>query len=196
MDILYEFVKFNVKWQRAGFIDPGATRKLDEIVDIFDIRGGATGRTMLRGSAQPYGDYFRAVQVWFIGSDGSVLLQRRSMRCAFTPGYFAVTGGVPRGAGPDDRRAQHVLSMRLHRQMLPLHGLCSQPGRTKRRTEPTKRRGSLSRIRKRRHAERLLRCRQLPAAALHAYGYKCYAGYGTGETWVGMNERGDVFFLL
>ncbi|MFR2458403.1 MAG: NUDIX domain-containing protein [Christensenellales bacterium] len=94
MDILYEFVKFNVKWQRAGFIDPGATRKLDEIVDIFDIRGGATGRTMLRGSAQPYGDYFRAVQVWFIGSDGSVLLQRRSMRCAFKPGYFAVTGGV------------------------------------------------------------------------------------------------------
>ena len=94
MDILYEFGKFNVKWQRAGFIDPGATRKLDEIVDIFDIRGGATGRTMLRGSAQPYGDYFRAVQVWFIGSDGSVLLQRRSMRCAFKPGHFAVTGGV------------------------------------------------------------------------------------------------------
>lgn len=106
MDILYEFVKFNAVWRRAGLIDPGAARQLSEVVDVFDIRGNATGRTMRRGAAQRYGDYFRAVQVWFIGSDGRVLLQRRSMRCAFKPGFFAVTGGVVKSGETEPEAAR------------------------------------------------------------------------------------------
>lgn len=94
MDILHDFVKSHAAWQRAGFIDPGARRIQPETVDVYDVRGKLTGLTMARGAAQPFGDYFRDVHIWFISSDGRVLLQRRSMHCAFKPGYFAATGGV------------------------------------------------------------------------------------------------------
>lgn len=109
IDVLYAFVKSHTAWRRAGFMDPGAHLGEGELLDVYDIRGERTGLTMRRGAAQPFGDYFRTVNVWFIGSDGRALLQRRSMRCAFKPGYFAVTGGVLKeGEAPLDAARREV----------------------------------------------------------------------------------------
>lgn len=131
LDILYEFVHFNTIWQRRGFIDPGAPRKFNETVDVYDIRGNATGRVMQRGAAQPYGEYYRTAQVWFVGSDGRVLLQRRSMSCAFKPGYYGITGGiVESGETEQDAARREVLEeLGLKLDERNMFCLCSYVGR-------------------------------------------------------------------
>ncbi len=94
MDILYDFIKQQAAWRRAGFVDRGAREGTRELLDVYDIRGERTGQTMPRGAAQPYGDYYRCVHVWFVTSDGRVLLERRAMNCARQPGYFTSMRGV------------------------------------------------------------------------------------------------------
>ena len=95
LDILYDYLQFDSIWRKRGY-SPARTRPNAELIDIYDRNGSRTGRFMRRGEPQRYGDYGLTVHVWFVGSDGRVLLQRRAETCAYKPGYIASTGGVAR----------------------------------------------------------------------------------------------------
>lgn len=49
--------------------------------DILNERGKATGKTVVRGNVQlNLGEYHLVVHIWVVGSDGRLLIQRRSKK--------------------------------------------------------------------------------------------------------------------
>lgn len=109
MDILYSLVKSHADWRRRGFM-PGHRHSRPEPADVYDMRGNRTGRKADRSDALPFGDYLWSIHVWFIGSDGQALLQRRSMHCTWRPGDFAALGGgVMAGETPMEAARREVM---------------------------------------------------------------------------------------
>ena len=63
--------------------------------DIFDKNGQTTGKTVTRGRITLDKDeYHLVVHIWIIGSDGQLLIQRRSDSKPLMPGEWAATGGA------------------------------------------------------------------------------------------------------
>ena len=63
--------------------------------DIFDKSGQTTGKTVTRGRiALNKDEYHLVVHIWIIGSDGQLLVQRRSDSKPLMPGEWAATGGA------------------------------------------------------------------------------------------------------
>lgn len=63
--------------------------------DIFDKNGQTTGKTVTRGRITlDKGEYHLVVHIWIIGSDGRLLIQRRSDSKPLMPGEWAATGGA------------------------------------------------------------------------------------------------------
>ncbi|MDD4699159.1 MAG: NUDIX domain-containing protein [Oscillospiraceae bacterium] len=63
--------------------------------DIFDKSGQTTGKKVNRGRiALDKGEYHLVVHIWIIGSDGRLLIQRRSDLKPLMPGEWAATGGA------------------------------------------------------------------------------------------------------
>ena len=122
MDILYNFIKVQTAWRRAGFVDRGVRGGARELLDVYDVHGERTGQTMLRDAAQPYGDYYRTVHVWFVTSNGRVLLERRAPGSARQPGLLAsVQGVVQSGEDPlaaARRQSEEELGLKLDESRL------------------------------------------------------------------------------
>ena len=75
--------------------------------DILDKNGKRTGRTIPRCNVRlARGEYHLVVHIWIVGSDGRVLIQRRSDDKPLMPGEWAATGGAAI-AGEDSRTAAH-----------------------------------------------------------------------------------------
>lgn len=67
----------------------------EEIWDILNESGNATGKTTVRGVGflKP-GEYHLVVHIWVLSSDGRFLIQRRSEKKKLMPGEWAATGGA------------------------------------------------------------------------------------------------------
>ncbi|TMM53643.1 NUDIX domain-containing protein [Maribacter algarum] len=50
---------------------------MDELIDILDSEGNATGKTAMKSEAHQMGWFHETVHIWFYTSDGRVLLQQR-----------------------------------------------------------------------------------------------------------------------
>lgn len=78
-----------------------------ELWDILDKEGRPTGRTVPRYNVRlARGEYHLVVHIWIVGSDGRLLIQRRSDNKPLMPGEWAATGGAAI-AGEDSRTAAH-----------------------------------------------------------------------------------------
>lgn len=65
-----------------------------EVWDILDRNGNPTGKTVQRKKVCLHkGEYHSVVHVWILGSDGRVLIQRRSFTKPLMPGEWAAIGG-------------------------------------------------------------------------------------------------------
>lgn len=65
-----------------------------EVWDILDKNGEPTGKTVERKRVCLLkGEYHLVVHVWILGSDGRVLIQRRSFSKPVMPGEWAAIGG-------------------------------------------------------------------------------------------------------
>ena len=63
--------------------------------DILDRNGKFTGRRVTRNRVVlARGDYHLVVHIWVVGSDGRILIQRRSDTKPLMPGEWAATGGA------------------------------------------------------------------------------------------------------
>ncbi len=66
-----------------------------ELWDVYNKEGMLTGKTVLRGNFQLRpGEYHLVVHIWVIGSDGRLIIQKRSDTRPLMPGEWAATGGA------------------------------------------------------------------------------------------------------
>jgi isopentenyldiphosphate isomerase len=71
----------------------------DELLDVLDESGAATGVTKARSAVHRDGDWHRVLHVWVAGEDGTLILQRRSRFKDLEPGKVDVTVGGHLQAG-------------------------------------------------------------------------------------------------
>lgn len=71
----------------------------DELLDVLDESGGATGSAKPRGEVHRDGDRHRVFHLWVVREDGTVLLQRRSRHKDLEPEKVDVTVGGHLRAG-------------------------------------------------------------------------------------------------
>lgn len=72
-----------------------SNKKETELWDILDKNGEKTGKTVERSrGCLSKGEYHLVVHIWILGSDGRVLIQRRSLDKPLMPGEWAATGGA------------------------------------------------------------------------------------------------------
>jgi len=74
----------------------------NELFDVTNYIGEATGRQKRRADVHRDGDWHRAIHIWVIGQDdgvGFVLMQRRSLAKDTSPGKLDPTVGGHLGAG-------------------------------------------------------------------------------------------------
>ena len=65
-----------------------------EVWDVLDKNGTPTGKTVVRKRVcLSRGEYHLVVHIWILGSDGRVLIQRRSLTKPLMPGEWAAIGG-------------------------------------------------------------------------------------------------------
>lgn len=65
-----------------------------EVWDVLDKKGQPTGKTVVRKKVcLQKGEYHLVVHIWILGSDGRVLIQRRSLTKPLMPGEWAAIGG-------------------------------------------------------------------------------------------------------
>ena len=65
-----------------------------EVWDVLDKDGVPTGKTVVRRKVcLAKGEYHLVVHIWILGSDGRVLIQRRSFEKPLMPGEWAAIGG-------------------------------------------------------------------------------------------------------
>ncbi len=75
--------------------------------DILDKDGNQTGKVIPRHNVRlEKGEYHLVVHIWIVGSDGRVLIQRRSDTKPLMPGEWAATGGAA-VSGETSRAAAH-----------------------------------------------------------------------------------------
>lgn len=77
-----------------------------EYLELYDINMHPTGVTVLRGEKQPEGMYHLVAAVWIFGSDGSLLVTRRSKNKKDWPCTLENPGGALR---PGETMAEGVL---------------------------------------------------------------------------------------
>ncbi len=65
-----------------------------ELWDVLDETGRPTGRTICRGDQLRPGEYYLAVHIWIINSNGEFLIQMRDKEKPLWPGMWAATGGA------------------------------------------------------------------------------------------------------
>jgi len=96
----------------------------DELLDVLDSSGERTGITRTRFEVHRDGDWHRAVHLWLVTGEGSVLLQRRSRDKDLEPGLVDVSVGGHLQAGEDWlavlREAEEELSVELRPDQLEL----------------------------------------------------------------------------
>lgn len=66
---------------------------MEEIVDIYDVSGTVTGRTIVRGEKLADGEYIMAVGMWVVTPENRILLTKRSPEKSFAPNKWENTGG-------------------------------------------------------------------------------------------------------
>ncbi len=64
-----------------------------EYCDVYDGSGNRTGRTVVRGTALPEGEYYLVVHVWIRNEAGEYLIQQRAWDRDTDPGVWATTAG-------------------------------------------------------------------------------------------------------
>lgn len=84
-------------------------KRYDKVImeqwDILDKDGNKTGKVIPRQNVRlSSGEYHLVVHIWVVGSDGRVLIQRRSDSKPLMPGEWAATGGAA-VSGEDSRNA-------------------------------------------------------------------------------------------
>jgi isopentenyl-diphosphate Delta-isomerase len=89
-----------------------------ELIDVLNTAGAPTGQKKPKSEVHRDGDWHRAVHVWIVGSDGRVLLQRRSVRKENNPGLWDVSaaGHISAGEGAVEsaiREVEEELGLRL-----------------------------------------------------------------------------------
>lgn len=77
----------------------------DELVDILDSEGNATGRTALKSVAHKKGWFHPTVHVWFFTADGKVLIQQRAATKSIHSLLWDVSVAGHVGAGEDVKKA-------------------------------------------------------------------------------------------
>ncbi|WP_136465562.1 NUDIX hydrolase [Flagellimonas onchidii] len=74
---------------------------MDELIDILDEDGNATGRTCLKSEAHLKGLFHPTIHVWFYTSDGQILFQKRAHDKDTFPSLWDVSVAGHIGAGED-----------------------------------------------------------------------------------------------
>ncbi len=72
---------------------------MDELIDILDSEGNATGKTAMKSEAHQMGWFHETVHIWFYTSDGRVLLQQRGKEKDTHPLLWDVSVAGHIGAG-------------------------------------------------------------------------------------------------
>lgn len=72
---------------------------MDELVDILDADGKATGKTALKSEAHCNGWFHPTVHIWYYTKEGLVLLQQRGLQKKTYPGHWDVSVAGHVGAG-------------------------------------------------------------------------------------------------
>ncbi len=67
---------------------------MSETWDILTRGREPTGRTAVRGSALPEGDFHLVVVVWIVRPDGKIVITKRHPGKPVWPGYWECTGGA------------------------------------------------------------------------------------------------------
>jgi isopentenyldiphosphate isomerase len=65
----------------------------DELLDVLNESGSATGRTKARAQVHRDGDWHRVFHLWIVRDDGTLVLQRRSRHKDLEPNKVDVTVG-------------------------------------------------------------------------------------------------------
>jgi isopentenyldiphosphate isomerase len=74
---------------------------MDELVDVLDVNGVPTGKTVLKSVAHREGILHPVAHVWIYTGAGMVLLQKRSFSKEVYPGLWDVSMGGHISAGED-----------------------------------------------------------------------------------------------
>ncbi|MGJ8735927.1 NUDIX hydrolase [Zobellia laminariae] len=72
---------------------------MDELIDILDSEGNATGKTAMKSEAHLEGWFHPTVHIWFYTGTGQVLIQKRSKNKAIFPLLWDVSVAGHIGAG-------------------------------------------------------------------------------------------------
>lgn len=81
-----------------------------ELWDILDKNGQPTGKTVEKKKVcLAKGEYHLVVHIWILGSDGRVLIQRRSFERMLMPGEWAAIGGSAISGEPAYEAAKREL---------------------------------------------------------------------------------------
>ncbi|CAM4239653.1 NUDIX hydrolase [Zobellia nedashkovskayae] len=72
---------------------------MDELIDILDSEGNATGKTAMKSEAHRVGWFHPTVHIWFYTGTGQVLIQKRSKNKAIFPLLWDVSVAGHIGAG-------------------------------------------------------------------------------------------------
>ena len=95
---------------------------MEEWMDVYDVSGKKTGKTVLRGSSLQEGEYVLCTHVILRNSDGRFLIQQRSAIKATRPGVWDITAGaVDAGENSLDgalREAQEEIGLQLSREKM------------------------------------------------------------------------------
>ncbi len=95
---------------------------MEEWMDVYDVSGKKTGKTVLRGSSLQEGEYVLCTHVILQNSDGRFLIQQRSAIKATRPGVWDITAGaVDAGENSLDgalREAQEEIGLQLSREKM------------------------------------------------------------------------------
>jgi isopentenyldiphosphate isomerase len=82
-----------------------------EVWDVLDKNGIPTGKTVERKKVcLSRGEYHLVVHIWILGSDGRVLIQRRSFNKPLMPGEWAAIGSSAMSGEAPDEAAERELS--------------------------------------------------------------------------------------
>ena len=75
---------------------------MDELVDILDSEGNATGQTCLKSEAHKKGLWHASIHAWIFTKNGQVLIQKRIEDKDTFPGLWdvSVAGHIGAGEGP------------------------------------------------------------------------------------------------
>lgn len=74
---------------------------MDELIDILDSNGNATGQTCLKSEAHKKGLWHASIHAWIFTKNGQVLIQKRIEDKDTFPGFWDVSVAGHIGAGED-----------------------------------------------------------------------------------------------